>query len=71
MKALKSTVLLGIAFVLLTGCATFDAYKSKAAGEIASGIASYCAETTQTVRDEIRAEVNEAAAPNSIIITCG
>jgi hypothetical protein len=57
--------------VLLTSCAVFDSYQTKAAEDIAKGIATYCAATIQSEREVLREKVNALAAPSSIVITCG
>ena len=61
-----------IALALMTsGCALFDSYQTKAAEDIAKGIATYCAATIESERAVLREKVNSLAAPSSIVITCG
>lgn len=57
--------------MIMTGCAIFDSYQTKGAEQIAAGIAHYCDDTTEDIREGLRAEVNALAAPNTIVITCG
>ena len=59
-----------IAVVLLSGCALFSDYQTRAAEDIAKGIATYCAATLESDRIALREEVNALAAPSSIVITC-
>ena len=55
----------------ISGCALFDSYQTKAADDIAKGIATYCAATVASERAALREQVNALAAPSSIEITCG
>lgn len=71
MKSLFLSIIASLAVVFMSGCTTLDSYQTKAAGEIARGIGHYCNETPQSMREGLRADVNEQAAPDSIEITCG
>ena len=68
---MKTFILLMLVAGFTSGCTIFDSYQTKAAGEIANGIKAYCEETTVSIREGLRDEVNKQAAPNSITITCG
>ena len=56
---------------LSSGCAILDEYQGKAAKDIAIAVSTYCIGTPAELRADLRAEINELAAPNSIAITCG
>lgn len=64
-------ILMAVIAVILSGCALFDSYQTKAAEDIAKGIATYCAATIESERAILREKVNALAAPNTIVITCG
>lgn len=70
---MKAYILVGSLLIagLVPGCAVFDSYTTKAAEDVAKGIATYCAATIESERVLLRDKVNELAAPNSIVITCG
>lgn len=63
-------IFLAAAIFTISGCAMFSDYTEKAAEEIATGIATYCAATIESERAILREKVNALAAPNTIVITC-
>jgi hypothetical protein len=57
--------------VLATGCGVLAPQIDKAAKGAGKLVTFYCDNVTlPEVRDELRAKVNEYAAPNSIAVTC-
>ena len=55
----------------VTGCAQLMELQDKSADKAADAISAYCKSTDEEFRTKFRASVNEAAAPHSVVITCG
>lgn len=64
-------IVLLIVTMLTTACSQLLRAQDKGAEQIARVVHEYCANTDQDFRVKFRAAVNEKAAPNSIIVTCG
>ncbi len=65
-------VLLILPLILLaTGCEVLSPQIDKAAKGAGKLVTFYCDNVTSTeIREEFRAKVNAAAAPNSVAVTC-
>jgi len=64
-------LILVIPLVILGGCQVFSKQIDKAAEGAGKAVTFYCDNvTSQELREEFRAKVNEAASPNSIVVTC-
>lgn len=62
--------LIFLLFPLLAGCTIFGEAIDQSSENVAKAIDAYCAETTQSVRDQMRASVNSKTAGHTIVITC-
>lgn len=61
---MKTAIVLSIV-VLLSGCAYFQPVADK----VGSAVKEYCKQPLDT-RKIVRAQVNQAAAPNMVLVTC-
>ena len=63
-------IILIAAVSLATGCTSLMKASDTVGEQIGKGVIKWCDNTSQTTRDQVRADANKYAAPHSIAVTC-